>query len=251
MADELYADPRLVALYDAWNGGRWDVEHYLALARTLEARRIVDVGCGTGTLAIELAGHADHVTGVDPAAGMLQAARAKPGSEAVTWVQGTAADLPEDAFDLAVMAGHVAQVFVTDEQWAATLGQLARAVVAGGGLAFETRNPAAQAWRRWTPERSRAATVIAGRRVESWHEVTEVGDDTVTFSTHHVLGADAAEHVESRSTLAFRDLPTLERTLEVAGFSVETVHGDWDGSPFTDASPEIIVTATRRPAGER
>jgi hypothetical protein len=93
--------------------------------------------------------------------------------------------------------------------------------------------------------------VIAGQRVESWHEVAEVADDTVSFTTHHLVGADPAEHVESRSTLAFRDLPTLERTLEAAGFSVETVHGDWDGSPFTDASPEIIVTATRRPAGER
>lgn len=251
MADEPYADPRLVALYDAWNNGRWDVDHYLALARRLDARRIVDIGCGTGTLAIELARHADHVTGVDPAAGMLQAARAKPGSEAVTWVQGTAADLPEGAFDLAVMAGHVAQVFVTDEQWAATLGQLARVLVAGGVLAFETRNPAAQAWRRWTPESSRAATVIAGQRVESWHEVTEIGDDTVSFTTHHLLGADPAEHVESRSTLAFRDLTALERALEAASFSVATVHGDWDGSPFTAASPEIIVTATRRPAGER
>ncbi|GAA1235088.1 class I SAM-dependent methyltransferase [Oryzihumus leptocrescens] len=245
MADELYADPRLVALYDAWNGGRWDVEHYVSLARTLAARRIVDVGCGTGTLAIELAEQADHVTGLDPAAGMLHAARAKPGAEAVTWVQGTAADLPGSAFDLAVMTGHVAQVFVTEVQWAATLGQLSRVLAPGGVLAFETRNPAAQAWRRWTPEGSREEAVIAGRRVESWHEVTEVGEATVSFTTHHLLGADPAEHVESRSTLAFRDLPTLERTLEAAGFSVETVHGDWDGSPLTDASPEIIVSARR------
>ncbi|MGZ4783668.1 MAG: class I SAM-dependent methyltransferase [Oryzihumus sp.] len=245
MADELYADPRLVAVYDAWNGGRWDVEHYLSLARTHEATRIVDVGCGTGTLAIELTKQAGHVTGLDPAAGMLHAARAKAGAEAVTWVQGTAADLPESAFDLAVMTGHVAQVFVTDEQWAATLGQLARVLVTGGVLAFETRNPAAQAWRRWTPEDSRAETVIAGQRVESWHEVTEVRDGTVSFTTHHLLGAGPAEHVESRSTLAFRDLPMLERTLEVAGFSVESVQGDWDGSPFTEASPEIIVMARR------
>jgi len=245
MPDELYADPRLAALYDAWNGGRWDVEYYLGLARVLEARRVVDVGCGTGTLAIELAGHADHVTGVDPAAGMLHAARAKPGANGVSWVRGTAADLPEGGFDLAVMTGHVAQVFVTEEQWAATLGQLAGAVAAGGVLAFETRNPAAQAWRDWTPEGSRSEVVIAGQRVESWHEVTEVGDDTVSFTTHHLFGTDPVEHVESRSTLAFRDLPTLERTLEAAGFSVETVHGDWDGSPFTDASPEIIVGARR------
>ncbi|MGN6634677.1 MAG: class I SAM-dependent methyltransferase [Oryzihumus sp.] len=245
MADELYADPRLVAHYDVQNSGRWDVDHYLALARTLDARRVVDVGCGTGTLAIELAGNAEQVTGVDPAAGMLDAARAKPGAEAVTWIQATAADLPEGAFDLAVMAGHVAQVFVPDEHWATTLGQLARVLVPGGVLAFESRNPAAKAWRRWTPEESRAETVVAGQRVESWHEVTEVGDGTVSLTTHYRFGADPVEHGESRSALAFRDLPTLERTLAAAGFSVETVHGDWDGSPFTDASPEIIVRARR------
>lgn len=245
MADELYDDPRLVALYDVQNNGRWDVDHYLALARRLDARRVVDVGCGTGTLAIELAERADHVTGVDPSAGMLGAARAKRGAQAVVWLQGTAADLPERGFDLAVMAGHVAQVFVTEEHWATTLGHLGRALVAGGVLTFETRNPAMQAWKGWTPQRSRAAAVIDGRLVESWHEVNDVGDGTVSFTTHYVLGADPTDHVESRSVLAFRDLPTLERTLGAAGFAIETVHGDWGGSAFTDGSPEIIVSARR------
>ena len=70
--DAHYLDPRLVALYDIENCGREDIDFYLALASRLDARRIVDIGCGTGVLATDLAAAggalaADReVTGVDP-----------------------------------------------------------------------------------------------------------------------------------------------------------------------------------------
>lgn len=48
-----YADPRIVALYDALNPAAADTAFYLALAES--AGHIVDLGCGTGLLACELA----------------------------------------------------------------------------------------------------------------------------------------------------------------------------------------------------
>ncbi|MCP4223056.1 MAG: class I SAM-dependent methyltransferase [Actinomycetia bacterium] len=41
-----------------------------------------------------------------------------------------------------MMMGHVAQYFVDEEDWLHTLRQIHRIVTPGGGLAFETRNPA-------------------------------------------------------------------------------------------------------------
>jgi ubiquinone/menaquinone biosynthesis C-methylase UbiE len=55
---------------------------------------VVDVGCGTGTLAIALARDGADVVGVDGDAEVLALARAKPGADAVQWRKGLATALP-------------------------------------------------------------------------------------------------------------------------------------------------------------
>lgn len=47
----------------------------------------------------------------------------------------------------------------------------------------------------------------------------------------------------SHSTLRFLDRATLGSFLTEAGFVVEVQFGDFDGSPLSDASPEIITVA--------
>ena len=122
------------AVYDAFDGPRDDLAAYVAIAGELGADRVLDVGCGTGCLAIALAGTGRTVSGVDPAAASLDVARSKDGSAAVTWIHGDAAAVPAASADLAVMTGNVAQVFRTDEDWA----QVLRAI---GGRARPARVP--------------------------------------------------------------------------------------------------------------
>ena len=55
---------------------------------------VVDVGCGTGTLAIALAAAGAEVVGVDGDPEVLALARGKPGAEAVQWRKGPATALP-------------------------------------------------------------------------------------------------------------------------------------------------------------
>jgi len=81
MADEIFEHPRLVAIYDALDPDRSDLDVYAAIADELGARRVLDVGCGTGTFALFLAGRGLEVTGVEPAGGSLDVARAKPGTQ--------------------------------------------------------------------------------------------------------------------------------------------------------------------------
>ena len=92
--DEAFADSRLAAVYDGLHGDRSDLDGYVALAEELGARCIVDIGCGTGALAVQLAAMGFNVVGVDPAGASLDVARAKPFAERVAWVHGDASALP-------------------------------------------------------------------------------------------------------------------------------------------------------------
>ena len=53
--DATFADPRQADLYDIFNNDRSDLEAYVTIANEVEAHRVVDVGCGTGSLAVRLA----------------------------------------------------------------------------------------------------------------------------------------------------------------------------------------------------
>ena len=218
MVDAHFAEPRLVALYDVLEGGRDDLDLYLAIAEEVGARSVVDIGCGTGTLACLLAARGLDVVGVDPAAASLEVARRKPGAERVRWVLGDATALPPLQVDLATMTGNVAQVFVPDEDWAAALRAVRGALRPGGRLVFETRRPEREAWREWTPERTR--TVVGG--VETWQELTEVRDGLVSFRTTFVFESDGTV-LTSDSSLRFRTLDELGASLAAAGFAVDEV----------------------------
>lgn len=139
--DRGYTDPRTAALYDLENTGRDDVEFYLTLAAELKVRAVADVGCGTGVLAVDLAAQGHKVIGVDPAPAMLDVARSRPGGERVRWIDGTAADCATTAVDLVVMTGHVAQVFVDDDDWRRLLTELSRTLKPGGHLRVRQPQP--------------------------------------------------------------------------------------------------------------
>jgi SAM-dependent methyltransferase len=218
VGDAIFNDPRLARVYDAIEGERGDLEVYVVMVDELGARSVLDIGCGTGTFACMLAGRGIDVVGVDPAWASLEIARAKPGAGAVRWLHGDATTLPPLTVDAASMTGNVAQVFLTDEDWAATLRGTWDALRPGGHLVFETRDPARRAWERWTPALTRSVLDVPGVGVvEDWGELTEVSGQFVTFRSTTVFRSDNLE-LESTSTLRFRDRPEIEVSLEAAGF---------------------------------
>jgi SAM-dependent methyltransferase len=212
-----YVDPRLVELYDIDNRRGADTDFYVSLAASLNAHRILDLGCGTGRLTCELAVDDRQVIGVDPSAAMLAVARRKPGSERVQWVEGDSTALGTPEADLVLMTGNVAQVFLTDSGWAAALRAIHAALRPGGHLAFESRNPQARAWEQW----NRAATYeqidSPYGPMECWLELVKVENGRVRFNGHNIFN-NTGEVVVASSELRFRSREELTDSLINSGF---------------------------------
>jgi predicted RNA methylase len=113
------------AAYGDLNPDDSDYTFYTGLASRLSASRAVDLGWGTGTLAVRLACADLDVIGIDPDPDMLRVARQQPGSERVVWQLGYADSMPQAWADLVTMSGHVCQVFITDADWHLTLRAVA------------------------------------------------------------------------------------------------------------------------------
>ncbi|MBV9787285.1 MAG: class I SAM-dependent methyltransferase [Chloroflexi bacterium] len=239
-----YVDPRLVELYDIENTRGGDTDFYLGLAADLAARTILDLGCGTGLLTRELATDDRVVIGVDPSAAMLAYARRQPGAERVQWIEGDSGALGTPEADLLVMTGNVAQVFLDDAVWAATLRDIHAALRPGGYLAFESRNPEDRGWERWNREATYEQSDSPFGPMESWLDLASVGDGLVRFEAHNIFNA-TGEVLVVPSTLRFRSQAEITASLTDAGFSVEHVYGNWLRGPVTVASRVLVFVARR------
>jgi len=221
--DAIFSEPRLAEVYDPLDHDRSDLDVYAAMAEEFAVRSVLDVGCGTGTFACLLAARGLAVTAVDPAAASLAVAGRKPGAGAVRWLHGDITTLPALQVDLVTMTGNVAQVFLTDQEWADTLGAAREALRPGGRLVFESRDPEKQAWLEWNQDRSYRRVVIPGvGPVETWVDLTGVEGSLIRFRTTFVFASDGAV-LTSSSALRFRSRGELTSSLAAAELVVDEV----------------------------
>jgi SAM-dependent methyltransferase len=242
VADAHFTEPRLAELYDPLDADRRDLDVYLAMAAEFGAETVIDIGCGTGTLACLLAQRDLTVTGVDPAAASLDVARRKPGADRVRWLNAEATAVPALGADLVTMTGNVAQVFVTDQEWAAVLHAVRQALRPEGRPVFESRDPARKAWLGWNHGQTYRSVVIPGAGpIQTWTDLTGVGGGLVSFRSTVVFASDGAV-LTSDSTLRFRERAELTDSLASAGLVVDEVRDAPDRPGL-----EFVVIA-RRPA---
>jgi SAM-dependent methyltransferase len=242
--DHQFSDSGLAGLYDVLHPWtlRDDLDFYLPMVMAAES--VLDVGCGTGSLLhrARADGHTGHLVGIDPANGMLERARERRDIE---WHRATLTTKPFDhEFDLIVMTGHAFQVLLTDADLHSSLEAAHDALTDTGRFSFETRNPTYEAWKTWTPEHAIEMTTPDGTNIRMQHQVTAVTDDLVTFTTTYSSDSWPSGQL-SESTLRFLTPVALDRFLSTSHLHVERQYGNWDRSPLTKTSPEII-TITRR-----
>ncbi len=239
-----------------WPG---EMDFYYALAEEVKASggSILEIACGTGRVAIRLARTGVRVVGLDFSKEMLAAAQEKSKGMANTrWVQGDmrSFDLGEK-FDLALIPGHSFHNLDTAQDQADCLECICRHLKPGGRLVLhldcpdfawygslmgemagvfedehEFKHPQSGALVReskaWTFE---PATQSVTCRTK-WVELDEKGG---------VLAERFGELVRLHVIFPFE----VEHLLKRSGYDIEATYGDFDRSPFTDKSPQMIWLA--------
>lgn len=118
------------ARFDALAASGTDVHGEATLVRSYDPRRVLDAGCGTGRVAIELARHGIEVVGIDVDPAMLATARER--APELDWRVGdlASADLGT-GYDVVVLAGNVL-LFTTPGTEAPVMANVGGAVREGG-----------------------------------------------------------------------------------------------------------------------
>jgi SAM-dependent methyltransferase len=226
---EAFAD-----VYDEWYAARGDEAQVVARLATLAAphgpRRLLELGVGTGRLAIPLAADGWSVVGLDSSPGMLDRLRAKAGP-AVGAVLADAADpttVPAGPFEV-VLAAFNFLCNLPDRAAQARCLAAARAVVVPDGvLVVEAFVPDPQ---------------LESGRVESFGPWTGVRIIAVTDAD---AGVVEGEHVEADGRrrpwrVCLAGPATVDELANDAGWTLADRTQDWAGTPFApDASPTHV-----------
>jgi ubiquinone/menaquinone biosynthesis C-methylase UbiE len=237
----LYVDSRLVDLYDLVNSGDWDYAFY-AEQIGKQHRKVLDLGCGTGSFAVRLAAVGHDVVAVDPSSMMINYAQRRPGASEVEWIVGDAASVQtRGPFDVVTMTGHAFQCLLNDEEVRATLRTVREVLGAGGAFMFETRNPVARPWTAWTPALSaRSIQSDEHGSVVVFCDCILVAEPLVEFETRYVFCRDNVLQI-SRSRLRFTSRDELAESIIAAGFRKVEWFGNWSGGHFLEESSTEII----------
>ena len=242
--DERTYGDRYAEVYDHWYGD----DGGMALTRigtpTDVANRIatlagsgpvLELGVGTGRLALALADRGLDVTGLDASGAMLDRLRDKPGSERLTLLEGDMADPPglaDDTFSVVLVGFNTFFNLTTVEAQAGCMASAARLLQGGGRFVVEA----------FVPDPKLAPAGVSARYV---------GLDRVLLDVVKVDGAEqviTGQRIEISAAgnrlfpyvLRYATPEQMDAMASAAGLRLEDRAENWHGTTFDDGSPAHV-----------
>ena len=240
--DATYGDA-FADVYDEWYGAVSDVEATVARVAALAAETggpVLELGVGTGRLAIALAARGVEVHGVDASTEMVDRLRSKAASDAVQVTIGPMdGHEPAGPFGVVFVAFNTLFNLTSAAAQQACMRSVAERLVPGGVFAVEGAVPAD------TAEAAPAALEV--RTVEL--------DRVVLVATERDADGRtvAGQHIElSRTGIRLRPWrirmatpAELDAMASAAGLTLDAQWSDWSGTPFSDQSAARVALYRR------
>lgn len=235
---ETYGE-RWAATYDAWSEERFTPAMTQAavdaLAEMAGSGTALELGIGTGRVALPLARRGVDVWGIDASPAMVDKLRQKPGGDAVAVTLGDFSDFDLDRqFDVIFVVFNTLFVLPTQEDQLRCFGAVARHLGDAGVFVIEAFVPDLS---RYDGDQTvRALRITADGLVfdASLHDPV-----TQTTRSQHVTVTEAG--IELRPIHIRYAWPSeLDLMARVAGLQLQQRWGGWDRSPFTASSTTHI-----------
>jgi SAM-dependent methyltransferase len=234
-----YGSPHL---YDA-EYGAFTADFPLFLEH-LKTGPVLDLACGTGRLTQALAKTDVLCIGLDSSPEMLARAKEKSKGLNCSYVLGDMRSFHFDqSFDLIAMTGNSFQALLEDEDQRKMMTSVKENLKPDGFFIFNTRNPS----------KLHCKTL---NDFEFWHDFRDPENhhvkvygkqhyDPERHWVHYITKRVWDDHESlSELTLRFTDLTTIQSRLDACGLEIISVFGDWNKTPYSKESENIIIKAS-------
>lgn len=234
-------------VYDEWYGDVSDVEATVAMVHALAAgHAVLELGVGTGRLALPLAERGGRVVGVDASPTMLDVLRSKPGGDAVVSAEGDMAALGSNPtivehgpFRVIFAAFNTLFNLPDDTTQAACLAGCHDLLDAEGRLIIEGFVPPAGGLADGGVS-VRDVTVDAAVLAVSTHDA-----EAQVIRGHHIEMRADGNHMRPW-LVHYRTPDQLDAAAAAAGFVLDRRWADWGGSPFDPTHDDVHVSVYRK-----
>lgn len=231
-------------VYDDWYADISDVEATTTtLTMLADGGRVLELGVGTGRLAIPLAAAGLEVHGVDTSPSMLDRLAAKPGAAGVTAALGDMVDgLPDGPFSLVFVAYNTFFNLLTAQRQQGCFRAVAGRLAPGGRFAIEAFVP---------QPGDRPSSSVSVRSVRADRVVLDVNtsDPAHQRAEGQYVELTEAGGVRLRPwSIRWATPAELDGMAAASGFDLEARWEDFGRAPFGIDSPRHVSVYRTRPS---
>jgi SAM-dependent methyltransferase len=230
-----YGD-RIAAVYDQFHShspvARFTDATVEFLASIAGKRRVLELGIGTGRIAVPLAAKGLKVFGIDASEKMVEKMREKPGGDAIPVVLGNFADVKIGGqFSLIYVVFSTFFALLSQEEQVRCLQRVARHLTAEGAFVMEAFVP--------DPSRFDRGQRVGALDVDTDRvrlEVTRHDPTTQSIRSAHIEVSESGSLLLYPVQLRYAGPVELDLMARLAGMRLRGRYGGWNGEPFNAAS---------------
>jgi SAM-dependent methyltransferase len=240
---DLYSG-QTAAAYDAWFGAYLGtaalVDRLVQLAADGGPGPVLELGIGTGRVALPLTQRGLKVHGVDGSQAMIAQLRAKPGGEDIPVTIGDFSEVPvEGPYALIFVAAGSFFELPSQEAQVRCFENVARRLRPGGLFAFDSLVP--DTGRSTGGEDMRLIPTTDDRLIVRFRKF-DLAAQRYT-STYLVVEDGRARHMNVKFRYAWPS--ELDLMARIAGLRLKQRVSSWTGEPFTGSSPSHVSVYER------